>query len=104
MGSRDQRQSLSEAEDRGSVAHPGENAQEAAGKGLLSMGEDKGFWVLGTVAPLISNQAQCIGYTQQFIDGATSLSKKCIYKLMFTNKSSKAHYKQRVTRCVEAAA
>ena len=34
MGPGDQRQSLSEAEDRESVAHLGEDVQEAAGKGF----------------------------------------------------------------------
>jgi hypothetical protein len=82
MGPGDQRHSLSEAEDRESVAHMGEDAQEAAGKGLLSMGGDKRDRVLGTVAPLTSNQVQFIGYMQQFIDEATTLTKKCIYKLV----------------------
>ncbi len=104
MGSGDQRHSLSEAEDRESVAHLGEDVQEAAGKGLLSMGEDKWDRVLGIVAPLTSNQVQFIGYMQQFIDEATTLSKKCIYKLVFTGRPSKARYEQGATTCVEAAA
>src|SRR2546422_1842083 len=104
MGPGDQRHSLSEAEDRESGAHLGEDAQEAAGKGLLSMGGDKRDRVLGTVAPVTSNQVQFLGSMQQFIDEATTWSKKCIDQLVFTGRPSKARYEQGATKCVEAAA
>ena len=100
----DQRQSLSEAEDKESVAHLRENAQEAAGKGLLRMGGDKRDRVLGTGVLLTSNHMQCIGSMQQFIDEATALSKKCIDQLVFTDRPSKALYEQGATTRAEAAA
>ena len=55
IGPKDQRQSLSEAEDIASVAHLGEDAQEVTGKGLLSMGGNKWDRVLGAGVPLTSN-------------------------------------------------
>jgi hypothetical protein len=58
----------------------------------------------GIVTLLISNQLQGIGDMQQFIDEATTLSKKCIYKLVFTSRPSKTRYEQGAIRCVEAAA
>lgn len=73
------------------------------GKGLLSKGGDKWARVLDTVAPLTSNQVQFIVYMQQFIDEATTLSKKCIYKLVFITRPSKARYEQGTSTCVEAA-
>ncbi|GAC1358114.1 MAG: hypothetical protein NVSMB38_40990 [Ktedonobacteraceae bacterium] len=103
MGPKDQRQSFGEAEDRESVTYLGEDVQKAAGKGLLSMGGNKRDRVLGTGVPLTSNHVQCIGYVQQFIDEATTLLKKCFYKLVFTNPS-KARYEQGATTSVEAAA
>ena len=75
MGPEDQRQSLSEAENRESVAHLRENAQEAVGKGLLSRRDE-----------------------------ATTLSKKCIDQLMFTNRPFKACDEQGATMYVEATA
>ena len=54
---------------------------------------------------MTSNQVQCIGDLQQFIDEATTVSsKKCIYKLVFTGRPSKTRYEQGATTCVEAAA
>jgi len=103
MEPKDQRQSLSEAEDRASVAHLGEEVQEAAGKGLLSMRGDKRDRVLGPGVPLTSNHVQCLGSMQQFLDEATTVSKKCIYKLMFTSRPFKARYEQGATKCMEAA-
>lgn len=102
VGPRDQRQGLSEAEDRASVAHLGEDAQEAAGKALLSMGGDKRNGVLGTGAPLTSNHVQCLGSMQQFIDEVTTVSKTCIYTVVFTRRPSKARYEQGATMYVEA--
>jgi hypothetical protein len=58
----------------------------------------------GIVTLLTSNQLQGIGDMQQFIDEATTLSKKCIYKLVFTGRPSKTRYEQGAIRCVEAAA
>lgn len=84
-----------------SAVGDGEHVQEAAGKGLLSMGGDKRVRVLSTVTPLTNSQVQCIGSMQQFIDEATTLSKTCIDKLIFTDKSSKARYEQKY---MEAAA
>ncbi len=104
MGPGDQRHSLSEAEDRESVVHLGEDAQQAAGKGLLSMEGDKRDRVLGTVASLTSSHVQCSGSMQQFIDEATTLSKKCIDQLVFTGRPSKARYEQGATTRVEGAA
>ena len=67
-------------------------------------GGDKRDRVVGTGAALTSNQVQVIGSMQQFIDEATTLSKKCISKLVFTSRPSKARYEQGATKCVEAAA
>jgi hypothetical protein len=54
---------------------------------------------------LTSNQVQCIGDMQPFIDEVTTLFKKCIYQLVFTGRpSSVARYEQGATTCVEAAA
>ena len=103
MEPRDQRQGLSEAEDRAPVARLGEDAQEAAGKALLSMGGDKQNGVLGTGGPLTSNHVQCLGAIQQFIDEATAVSKTCIYTLVFTRRPFKARYEQGATTYVEAA-
>ena len=68
------------------------------------MGRDKRDRVLATGAPLTSNSVQCIGSMQQFIDEATALSKKRIYKVVFTDRPSKACYEQGVTTSMEAAA
>ena len=72
MGPEDQRQSFSEAENRESVAHLRENAQEAVGKGLLSMRGEKRDRVLGRLVPLTRNLVQCISFMQPFIDEATA--------------------------------
>ena len=104
MGPEDQRQSLSEAENRESVTHLIENAQEAVGKGLLSMRGEKRDRVLGTLVPLTHNLVQCIGFMQPFIDEATALSKKCIDQLVFTNWPFKACYEQGAATYVEATA
>ena len=61
----DQRQSLSKVEDREFVAHLGEDAQEAVGNRLLSVGGNKRDRLPGTFVLLIS-------FMQQFIDEATA--------------------------------
>ena len=104
MEPKDQRQRLSEAEDTEFVVYLGEDAQEVTGKGLLSMGGNKPDRVPGTEVLLTSNHVQCIDYIQQFIDEATTLSKKYVYKVVFTDRSSKAYYEQDATPCVEATA
>ncbi|GAC1455471.1 MAG: hypothetical protein NVS4B1_30550 [Ktedonobacteraceae bacterium] len=103
MGPGDQQHRLSEVEDRASVAHL-EDAQQAAGKGLLSMRENKWDRVIGTGALLTSNCVQCIGYLQQFIEGETRVSKKCIYQLVFSGRSAKARSELGARSCVEDAA
>lgn len=103
MGPKDQRQSLSEAEDKASVAHLGEEVQEAAGKGLLSMRGDKRDRVLGPEVPLTSNHVPCLGSMQQFLAEAIPVSKKCIDQVVFTGRPFKARYEQGATTCVEAA-
>lgn len=39
---------------------------------------------------------------RQSLSEATALSKKCIYKVVFTGRPSKAHYEQGAATCVEA--
>jgi hypothetical protein len=64
-----------EAQDREAVAPLGEDAQQAAGQRLPSVGGDKRDRVVGTGAALTSNQVQGIGSMQQFIDEATTRDK-----------------------------
>jgi hypothetical protein len=65
----------SRSKDREAVAPLGEDAQQAAGQGLPSVGGDKRDRVVGTGAALTSNQVQVIGSMQQFIDEATTRDK-----------------------------
>jgi hypothetical protein len=65
----------SRSKDREAVAPLREDAQQAAGQELPSVGGDKRDRVVGTGAALTSNQVQVIGSMQQFIDEDTTRDK-----------------------------